>query len=110
MSSLDEKIEKYRQDIIPIPEYLNSSYLRFVNQRVSGSHQTLIFIDDDNSGSSIKIGKYINSKWYFDTPLYSNLFWSLIKKKGRSKRFIKIIKSMTEAQGMNDQKIGLKIK
>jgi hypothetical protein len=112
--NLEEKIDKFKEDIIPIFEFIPNNFLRIRRNKIGGlgsnKYQTLIFIDNDDTNTSIKLGYYYDAKWHFENPYEASLFWQLIKRYHRGKKLLNIIYKMKNFDGLNDSSIGFKLR
>lgn len=110
--NLDEKIDKYREDIIPIFDFIADNYLRLkrVKTGKGGKYQTLIFIDDDSLNTSINLGFYYDGKWFFENPNNASLFWRLIRKNHRSRIYLNTICRMKQYDNLTDSMIVRQLK
>jgi hypothetical protein len=110
---IEEKIDKYKEDILPIFEFIPNNYLRITRNKVGGSrdkYRVDIYIDDDTLNTTIKLGHYLDAKWCFDNPNESSLFWRLIKHNHRGRLFLNMVYKMKKFETLNDSSIGFKLR
>jgi hypothetical protein len=107
---IEDQINQLKEDIIPIFDYLPDNYLKIKRIKHSGLYRTEISIDDDTQKTNFKLGYLTSGKWVFEDSTKSSLFWSLIKKKKRSKHLISIINKMKSVDGVGDTRLISKLK
>lgn len=105
MDNLIDKVSRYREDIIPVFEFMPDNYLRFNRVKYLNSYKTDFYIDNDISGEATYLGFYYHGKWSFNGNYLSNIFWSLIKNKKRYKQVNDIMKRIGSFSYVPDNKI-----